>query len=188
MLSTGSTQEDPFQHNWKIVDWDVKNQIKHTNMLKILWWSIVHLWYCWFKPMQIGLTDLLFPRSQLHLHGHLVISSENSCSLWQEQWPCNLWVFNRTSTSELLIVPAPVYCNHDAQWKSISNHSIGCLGLLLNYISNELPYMLYGHLKDLCDFWVPTSKDHGMTCSSLLLTKKQVSDLPVHNIVHMADT
>ena len=28
MLSTGSTQEDPPQHNWKIVDWDVKNQIK----------------------------------------------------------------------------------------------------------------------------------------------------------------
>ena len=29
-LSTGSIQEDPSQHNWKIVDWDVKNQIKQT--------------------------------------------------------------------------------------------------------------------------------------------------------------
>ena len=27
LLSTGSTQEDPSRHNWKIVDWDVKNQI-----------------------------------------------------------------------------------------------------------------------------------------------------------------
>ena len=26
LLSTGSTREDPFQHDWKIVDWDVKNQ------------------------------------------------------------------------------------------------------------------------------------------------------------------
>ena len=28
LLSTGSTQEDPSQHNWKIVDLDVKDQIK----------------------------------------------------------------------------------------------------------------------------------------------------------------
>ena len=28
LLSTGSTQEDPSQHNLKIVDWDIKNQIK----------------------------------------------------------------------------------------------------------------------------------------------------------------
>ena len=31
LLSTGSTQEDRSRHNWKIVDWDVKNQIKQTN-------------------------------------------------------------------------------------------------------------------------------------------------------------
>ena len=30
LLSTGSTQEDPSRHNSKIVDWDVKNQIKPT--------------------------------------------------------------------------------------------------------------------------------------------------------------
>ena len=30
LLSTGSTQEDPSLYNWKIVDWDVKNQIKQT--------------------------------------------------------------------------------------------------------------------------------------------------------------
>ena len=30
LLSTGSTQEDPSQHNRKIVDWDVNNQIKQT--------------------------------------------------------------------------------------------------------------------------------------------------------------
>ena len=28
LLSAGSTQEDPSRHNRKIVDWDVKNQIK----------------------------------------------------------------------------------------------------------------------------------------------------------------
>ena len=30
LLSTGSTQEDQSQYNWKTVDWDVKNQIKQT--------------------------------------------------------------------------------------------------------------------------------------------------------------
>ena len=28
LLSTGSTHEDPFWHDWKNVDWDVKNKIK----------------------------------------------------------------------------------------------------------------------------------------------------------------
>ena len=30
LFRTGSTQEDPFWQNWKIVDWDVKNQIKQN--------------------------------------------------------------------------------------------------------------------------------------------------------------
>ena len=30
LLSTGSTQEYPYRHNWTIVDWDVKSQIKQT--------------------------------------------------------------------------------------------------------------------------------------------------------------
>ena len=30
LLSTGSTHEDRSWHNWKIVDWDVKNQIKQN--------------------------------------------------------------------------------------------------------------------------------------------------------------
>ena len=33
VLNTGSTQEDPSRHNRKIVDWDVKNHIKHTKQL-----------------------------------------------------------------------------------------------------------------------------------------------------------
>ena len=37
LLSTGSTQEDPSQHNQKIVDWDVKNQIKQTNIIRIMY-------------------------------------------------------------------------------------------------------------------------------------------------------
>ena len=32
LLSTGSTQEDLPQHDWKIVDWDVKNQNKQLAM------------------------------------------------------------------------------------------------------------------------------------------------------------
>ena len=32
LLSTGSTQEDLFRQNWKIVDWDVKNQIKQNKI------------------------------------------------------------------------------------------------------------------------------------------------------------
>ena len=31
LLRTGSTQEDPSRQNWRNIDWDVKNQIKHTN-------------------------------------------------------------------------------------------------------------------------------------------------------------
>ena len=34
LLSTGSTQEDPSRHSWKIVDWDVKNQIKQKKQKK----------------------------------------------------------------------------------------------------------------------------------------------------------
>ena len=34
LLSTGSTQENLSRHNWKIVDWDVKNQIKQNNLTK----------------------------------------------------------------------------------------------------------------------------------------------------------
>ena len=33
---TGSTQEDPSGQNWKIVDWDVKNQIKQTKSTSIV--------------------------------------------------------------------------------------------------------------------------------------------------------
>ena len=31
LLSTGLTKEERYRHNWKIVDWDVKNQINQTN-------------------------------------------------------------------------------------------------------------------------------------------------------------
>ena len=33
LLNTGSTKEDPSRHNWKIVDWDVKNQIKYMTIV-----------------------------------------------------------------------------------------------------------------------------------------------------------
>ena len=36
LLSTGSTLEGPSRHNLKIVDWDVKNQIKQNNKVGII--------------------------------------------------------------------------------------------------------------------------------------------------------
>ena len=36
LLSTGSTQEAPSWHNWNIVDWDVKNQIKQKQNTWVL--------------------------------------------------------------------------------------------------------------------------------------------------------
>ena len=36
LLKSGSTQEDPSQHDRKIVDWDVKNQNKSTRKLDFL--------------------------------------------------------------------------------------------------------------------------------------------------------
>ena len=49
LLSTGSTQEDPSRHNWKIIDWDVKDQIKQTKCSKQL--------YC---EMYCTLTDISY--------------------------------------------------------------------------------------------------------------------------------
>ena len=36
-LSTGSTKEDPSKHDRKIVDWDIKNQIKQNNIQHCVW-------------------------------------------------------------------------------------------------------------------------------------------------------
>ena len=36
-VSTGSTQEDLSQHDGKIVDWDVKNQIEHYLLALPFW-------------------------------------------------------------------------------------------------------------------------------------------------------
>ena len=33
LLSSCSPQEDPSRHNWKIIVWDEKNQIKQTNQI-----------------------------------------------------------------------------------------------------------------------------------------------------------
>ena len=34
LLRTGSTQEDPFRNNWKIVDWDVSLSKTHLSLLR----------------------------------------------------------------------------------------------------------------------------------------------------------
>ena len=45
LFSTGSTQEDPSRHNWKIVDWDVKDQIKKA----IVFFSVSFLFLYFYK-------------------------------------------------------------------------------------------------------------------------------------------
>ena len=45
LLSTGSTQEDPSQHDWKNVDWDVKDENKQTediNWKYLVWISVLY--------------------------------------------------------------------------------------------------------------------------------------------------
>ena len=69
LLSTGSTQEDPSRRNWKIVDWDIKNQIKHESihfLLQKLIYStcskIVNSSCLPQKPRQTGQTQIrVFP-------------------------------------------------------------------------------------------------------------------------------
>ena len=39
-ISTGSTQEDPSQHDWKNVDLDVKNQIKQKAFIMVLQYTV----------------------------------------------------------------------------------------------------------------------------------------------------
>ena len=63
LLSTGSTQEDPSQHDWKTVYWDVKNQ----NQTKVLWVLC--------KNLQFGLME----------HGRdIVIKHTCSCMCYSE--------------------------------------------------------------------------------------------------------
>ena len=47
LLSAGSTLEDPSRHNWKIVNWDVKNQIKQTNKVT----NIIDIDLVYYMPM-----------------------------------------------------------------------------------------------------------------------------------------
>ena len=43
LLSTVSTQEDPSEHNGKVVDWDVNNQIKLNKSFKKLYYCVIGL-------------------------------------------------------------------------------------------------------------------------------------------------
>ena len=50
LLNTGTTQEDPSRHSWKIIDCDIKNKIKqtsksyHSTSYLIYLWLLKHLW------------------------------------------------------------------------------------------------------------------------------------------------
>ena len=79
LLSTGSTQEDLSRHDWTIVDWDVKNQIKQTfnvknHILMYQWWSqrilTDHLFYLRVYQMliQISILTCLILFLWLHLN------------------------------------------------------------------------------------------------------------------------
>ena len=54
LLSTGSTQDDPSWHNWKIVVWDVKNQIKQTGPI----WNMVQKMFLGLPPSKIALKSM----------------------------------------------------------------------------------------------------------------------------------
>ena len=49
LLSTGSTQEYPSRHNWKSVDWDIKNQIKQNKFFLIRYWVFLRFCLCNFE-------------------------------------------------------------------------------------------------------------------------------------------
>ena len=104
LLSTGSTQEDPSRHIWKIVDWDVKNQIKQTNLFRKInlsrkfpnlqymdgprFWFLSHicksqLKHPWWHP--VGLIFILSD----YLHPYFVyVSSEGSGESACTSLPC----------------------------------------------------------------------------------------------------
>ena len=63
LLSTGSTLEDPSLNNWKIVDWDVKNQIKQTTC--ILRYSMVFCFQFAVLPCNAANKDKPFWRMLL---------------------------------------------------------------------------------------------------------------------------
>ena len=64
LLSTGLTQEEPFRHNWKIVDSDIKNQIKkhiilylnslHAGYFFMIFWCLLTVLYQFLKRKLSG--------------------------------------------------------------------------------------------------------------------------------------
>ena len=73
MLNTGSTQEDPSRHNWKTVDWSVKNQIKQTRNTIALWFSGGGADPCLPNPLD--------PCMKIH-----ILNNSNANNIYQVLW------------------------------------------------------------------------------------------------------
>ena len=116
LLSIGSIQEDPSWHNWKIVDWDVKNQIKHIEILTCdplkykLDNSILIVSICRKYSIRMKRVNVWFfpPASLLYLLNNVYPTLVNMSHYHSYQWFCSLtlcmlgifsWFFCRLLTS-----------------------------------------------------------------------------------------
>ena len=63
LINTGETktEEDPFRHKWKCVEWNVKNQIKQTN--KSLFYQ--HILYLLFLKYDCSKLYIFNPRVKI---------------------------------------------------------------------------------------------------------------------------
>ena len=74
VLSTCSTQEDPSQHNWKIVDWDVKNQNKQTKS------TIETSWHYWKNvDWETSTQTKIIKKMQIRVHNSFSYSHHSIC-------------------------------------------------------------------------------------------------------------
>ena len=99
LSSTCSTQEDQSRHNWKLVNWDIKNQIKQTTAIFIKYkWVLVALLWFWccchvdFKILCLFLAVLwasLWSVITFYGHAHLCFLSFFACMrLYVLVWQC----------------------------------------------------------------------------------------------------
>ena len=83
LFSTGSIQEDPSRHNWKIVDLDEKNQ---TNKIVV---SVIFLW----NTVQYDDDYLISQNTENCLFGRFVTSIYFERLLNEQKWQFALYTF-----------------------------------------------------------------------------------------------
>ena len=85
LLITGSTQEDLSWHNWKIVDWDVKNQINQSIKVGHNLVNLVGA-YMWTLPESKGDSQKWVLKSRL----------KYTTFHQKRETPCQIWIKNFT--------------------------------------------------------------------------------------------